>query len=124
MMFFQTVIADDIVINKRISLRSEVPWFLLWVVSSVFQTCQFILEIENVICLLVSEGSIFILGKDIDVIGIFLVSTFSFNGWVFVNLSYRIIPSLLGLDFATGHFNIWVCLALEVILFLNVCAYF
>ena len=54
-------IADDIVVDDRVLARSEVPGLLLRVVRPVLETLQLVLEVEHVVCLLVAEGSVFVL---------------------------------------------------------------
>ena len=104
------------IIYKRVTLWSKIPWLFLWIVSSVFKASQLILKIKNIVSLLISKSSIFIFSKYVDVVVIFLFSSFSLNSWVFVNLSYRIVSSLLGFYFFTCNFNVRFSLALEVIL--------
>jgi hypothetical protein len=123
MVFLQAIVAYNIIINQWVSFRSEVPWFFFWVIWSVFETWELILKVKNVVCLFISQCSILILSKHIYIIIILLLSCISFNWWIFVNLSYRIIPCLLSFNFFTCNLNIWICLTLEIILDFNIFAY-
>lgn len=62
----QRVVADDVVVNHRVPLRSEVPWFFFGVVRPIFETRELVLEVQYVESLLVSERAVLILGKHID----------------------------------------------------------
>ena len=119
-MFCQSKVTYNIIINKWISLRSKVPWFLFWIVWSTFKTRQLIFKVENIIGLLVSECSVFIFSQNINVIIIFLFPGTRFNCWNLVNLSYRIVSGLLSFNFFTGNLNVWISSTLEVILLFNV----
>ena len=61
-MILHIYVAQDVIVLLRVLTRSEVPCLLLWVVWPLLKALHFALEIQNVICLFVSEGSVLVLG--------------------------------------------------------------
>ena len=66
MMIFLIHVAYDVIIYDRVLARAEVPRLFLWVVGSIFETLQLVLEIKNVVGLLVAKCSVFILCEPLD----------------------------------------------------------
>ena len=61
-MILNIYVAQDVIVLLRVLTRTEVPCLLLWVVWPLLKALHFALEIQNVICLFVSEGSVLVLG--------------------------------------------------------------
>ena len=61
-MILHIYVAQDVIVLLRVLTRTEVPCLLLWVVWPLLKALHFALEIQNVICLFVSEGSVLVLG--------------------------------------------------------------
>ena len=116
----QLIVADNIVVNERISFGSEIPRLLFWIVWPIFEPCEFVFEVYYVVCLLISEGSIFILGQDVNKGILLRISSDFLSLGIGVNLGDRIVTRLLGLDVLIGDLHIWVCVALEISLGFNV----
>jgi len=117
----QVIVADDVVVNEGISFGSEVPGLLFGVVGPIFQPGEFVFEVYYVVGLLISEGSIFILGQHVNEgISLRISSDFLSRG-IGVNLGDRIVTRLLSLDVLVCHLHIWVRVALEIGLGFNVC---
>ncbi len=57
-MLLHLFITEDIVINKGVLARSEIPWFLCWVVWLVLQSLELIVKVNDIECLLIPEYSI------------------------------------------------------------------
>lgn len=120
-MLFQIIVTDNIVVNKWISFGSEIPWLLFWIIWPIFKTCKFVFEVYYIVGLLISEGSIFILGQDVDKCTSLRISSYFFSVGICVNLSDRIVTRLLSLDVLIGDLDIWIRVALEVSLGVDVC---
>ena len=74
--------------------------------------------------MLISEGSVFIFGQNVDKVIIFVLSCLLFIIIVFINLSYRIVFGFLSLDKLICHFNIGVSFPLEIGLGVDVSFHF
>ena len=114
MVVFQRVVADDVVVNKRVPLRPEIPWLLLWIVWSVFEPAQLVFEIEHVESLLVPQRPIFILGEHVYEVFIIYFPCLMFNTFVSINLSDWVVLGLLSLDKLISYFNVRISLSLKV----------
>lgn len=123
MVVLERVVTYNIIINHWVSLWSEVPWFLLWVIWAVFKPCQFVLKINHIICLFISKGIVFIFSQLIDKCFFLCFSWFSFCILVRVNLSYRIVPCFLSFDKLICYFYIFRCFTLEFFFLLSVVIY-
>lgn len=94
-MVLERVVGDDVVINERVPLWPEVPWLLLWIVGSVFQSLQFVLKVQYIICLLISQCSILVHGQHVDELLLLLLSSMLLLVGVGVNLGDRVVTGLL-----------------------------
>ena len=98
MMLLKRNVADDVVVNKRVSFRPEVPWLLFWVVRSVFETCELVFEVYHVECLFISQCIILILSQNLYEVIIFSLPCGCFNFSIRINLRDRIISRFLFLN--------------------------
>ena len=48
-------VTDDVIVSKSVFAWAEEPRLLLRIVWSVLQSSQFVLKVQNVVCLLVSQ---------------------------------------------------------------------
>lgn len=62
MVLLHVDVADDVVIDDGVFALAEIPRLLLGVVWTVLQAFQLVLKIQNVVCLLHSQG--FVLSSD------------------------------------------------------------
>ena len=117
----QLIVANNIVVDHRVSFGSEIPWLLLGVVRPILKTCKLVFKVYYVVSLLISQGPIFVLGQDVDEGVLLRVSSGFFRLGIRVNLGDRIVTRLLGLDVCVCHLDVWVRLPLKVGLGFNVC---
>ena len=54
----QIVVTDDVVVSLSVFPRSEVPGLFLGVLWSALKTQHFVLKVDDIVGLFVSEGSI------------------------------------------------------------------
>lgn len=120
MMLLERVVTYNIIINQWVTLWTEVPWLILWVVRSVFETGKFIFEIEHVICLFVSQGIIFVFGQCIDKCLLLNLFSMVFSCFICIYLRDWVVPGLLCLNKLICHFHIRVCFSLELSFGFNV----
>ena len=57
-MLLHVNVADDVVVDQSVLSRAEVPGLFLWIVGTVLEALQLVIEVENVVCLLVPESTI------------------------------------------------------------------
>lgn len=62
MMVLHIDVADDVVVYNGILAWSEIPGLLLRVVRAVLKTLQFVLKVQDVVCLFVAERLVLVLG--------------------------------------------------------------
>ena len=58
MVLFHVNIAYNVVVDHSVLSGAEVPWLFLGVIRTVLKTFQLVIEVQNVVCLLVSESTI------------------------------------------------------------------
>ena len=63
MVIFHIGVADDVIIYNCVLAGAEIPRFLLGIVGTTFKTLQLIVEVQNVICLFISQSVVFVLSK-------------------------------------------------------------
>ena len=51
-------VADNIIVHQGVFTGSEVPRLLLGVIRAVLQTLQLVVEVQNVVSLLVTQGAV------------------------------------------------------------------
>ena len=57
-MLLHVNVADDVVVDQGVLSWAEVPGLFLWIVRTVLEALQLVIEVENVVCLLVPESTI------------------------------------------------------------------
>ena len=57
-MLLHVNVADDVVVDQSVLSRAEVPGLFLWIVGTVLEALQLVIEVENVVRLLVPESTI------------------------------------------------------------------
>lgn len=122
-MVFNRVVANDVVIDEGVTLWSEVPWLLLWIIRSFLKSSQLILEIQYIVCLLITKGTVLILSQHVDEFLLFLLSAFALDSSIGIFLGNRVVTGLLGFDGLVGYLNISWCLPLEFSLLIYIFVY-
>ena len=110
----QVQVAYDVIIHQGVSLGAEVPGLLLGVVGSALETSELVLEVDDVEGLLVAQSPVLVLGQDVDEVVVLVLPRIRFDSIVRVDLSYRIVLRLLGLDGLVGDLLVLRGVALEV----------
>ena len=116
MVFLQRIVGDDVVINKWVFVRTEVPWLFLWIVRSILKPSEFVFEIQHVVCLLITEGSVLVACQSVDKVFMFSFSCKSFNISICISLSYRVVLGFIQFHLFECHF--FVCFGFSLKLFL------
>ena len=57
-MLLHVNVADDVVVDQSVLSWAEVPGLFLWIVRTVLEALQLVIEVENVVRLLVPESTI------------------------------------------------------------------
>ena len=122
-MLLQRIVSENVVVNKRVFLWTEVPWLLLWVVGAVLQTREFILEVQYIVRLLVSQCPILVLGQHVDELVLLLLPGLALESRVLVHLSDGIVTGLLLLHSLGCNLVISWCYSLEFLLLLSIVVY-
>ena len=81
-MILHVNIANDVVVDDGVLARTIVPRLLLRVVRPIFQTGQFVIEVEDVVGLLIAEGLVLVLSQDFHHVPLLNISDLSFTLWV------------------------------------------
>lgn len=99
---------------------AEVPWLLLRVIITVFETLQLVVEVDHVVGLLVAEGRVLILCEHIN--HVLLLGLFNrlLRVLVRVDLRDRVIEGLLLLNELSSDLLVGFLLALEVTLLVDI----
>ena len=113
-MVLQVMVADNVVVDERVALRTEVPRLLLGIVRSVLKARQLVLEVEHVVSLLVAEGAILVLGEHIDELFMLFLAILLFTLLVSENLRNRVVTCLHSLHHLVGDFQVRVGFTLEL----------
>ena len=116
MVILLIVIADDVVVHDSVFAWTIVPWLFLRIVGSVLQPLQLVLEVEDVVGLLVTEGTILVLRQHFKLALLFDYLYLSFSGWVSEGLCDGVVLDFLALDKLSCNFLVWVSFTLEVLL--------
>lgn len=65
-MFFNMDVANDVELAVSISFGTEIPWLFLRIGRPFLQALKFVVKIQNVVGLLVTESAILILGQSVN----------------------------------------------------------
>ena len=57
-MLLHVNVADDVVVDQSVLSWTEVPGLFLWIVGTVLEALQLVIEVQNVVRLLVPESTI------------------------------------------------------------------
>ena len=57
-MLLHVNVADDVVVDQSVLSWAEVPGLFLWIVGTVLEALQLVIEVEDVVRLLVPESTI------------------------------------------------------------------
>ena len=90
----QVHVADDIIVRARVSLGPEVPWLLFRVIWPIFKTGQLVLEVQHIVCLLISQRAILILCQGVDELLLLVLPRSLFTAFVSIDLGDRVVTSL------------------------------
>ena len=115
MVVFHIDVADDVVVYDGIFSWAEVPWLLFGIVWATLETFQLVIEVEDVIGLFIAQGVVFVLSENFDRILRFNRSNLLLSRRVGKGLCDRVVLYFLRLDRLTCHFDVWICLPLEVL---------
>lgn len=116
----QRVVADDVVVDEGVALWPEVPWLLLRIVRPVLQPLQLVLKVEHIVRLLVPEGLVLVLGEHVDERVVLLLLRLLLDLPVLVDLRDRVVLRFLFLHVFVLDLDVRVCLALELLLLVDV----
>ena len=113
-------IRDDVVVNQGVLARSEIPRLFLWVVVAAFQPFQFVVEVNHVVGLLITKGSVLVPRQHINQILLLAFLNRLLSMWIIVHLSDWVVKGLLLFDELVGHFFVDGSLPLEIALLVHV----
>ncbi len=120
MVFLHVNIRNYVVVLKSVLAGSEIPRLSFRVVLSLLESFKFIVEVNNVVSLFISESVISILSKHINHVLLLSLLNCLFCLFVIVNLSNRIVQEVLLLNELSGDFAVRLRDALEVSFLFNV----
>jgi hypothetical protein len=120
MVLLHVDIRDYVVVLKGVLARSEIPRLSFRVVLSLLESFKFIVEVNNVVSLFISESVVSILSKHINHVLLLSLLNCLLCLFVIVNLSNRIVQEVLLLNELSGDFAVRLRDALEVSFLINV----
>jgi len=63
-MFLHRQVTQYIVADIRVLVWSEIPWFIFGIVCTIFQPTKFVLKVQQVVSLLISQRIVFVFGQN------------------------------------------------------------
>lgn len=120
MVFLHVDVGDDVVILEGVLTWSEVPGLCFRIIFSLFKAFKFIIKVNNVVGLLVSQRVVSVLCKHINHVLLLSLLNSLFGVFVIIHLGNRVVQEVLflnklGCDFAVGLSD-----PLEISLLINV----
>ena len=109
-------VADNVVVYDCVFARPVEPRLLLGVVGPVLQPLQLVAEVENVVGLLIPEGTVLVLGEHFDRVLLLYLLDLGLSLRVGERLRDRIVLDFLALYKLACDLPVWLSLALEVLL--------
>lgn len=119
-MFLHVFVRNNIVVLKSVLAWAEVPWLLLGVVVTTLQSLQFVIKVDHVVGLFVSQSSITVTCKHIDHVLLLGLLNNRLGLVVIVNLGDGVIKEILRLNELGRNLVVGVGLSLEITLVVNV----
>ena len=119
-MLLHVDVRNDVVVLEGVLARAEVPRLLLGVVVTLLQALQFVLEVDDVVGLLVPQGSVLVLGQHVG--HVLLLGPFNcfLGAGVLVDLRDGVVERFLFFDEFAGNFLVGGLFALKILLLFDV----
>lgn len=120
MVLLHVYVRNDVVVLQSVFSRAKVPWFVCWVIVTTLEALQFVVEVEHVISLLVSKGSVSVASQHINQILLLRLLNNLLGVRVVVDLSDGVVKKVLRLDKLGGNFMVGSDITLEIALLVYV----
>jgi hypothetical protein len=115
----QINVGNYVVITVGVLFGTEVPWLLLGIVFTLFESLKFVIEVQDVVGLLVSECAVLVLGQGVDHALLLGLLDSLLLVLLFVDLGDGVVDGVILLDKLISDFYVLGSSALEVALFVN-----